>query len=468
MRLGTLFILIFASLSSLPRISVAQGIQGEWTGVAERMPDSGLPVSVRLKILQAGDSVRVALSLPESRLIDLELPSPYSDSAYATYRNGRLHAEYTPDIGLGFISRIVPHDEERIVFDGQLTDGALRGTIRITSYTSPIRLVRTAANTASALEPAIHFLSESDSLSLGANLVLPAGRGPFPAVIFVTGSDPDTREAWQLEARSLAKRGVASLLYDKRGVGESSGASHDLASWDDLAGDVEGAVRYLRSLRDLILPNNIGLVGQSQGTWIIAKVAARDPRIRFLVSISGSGISAAEQETYRTGALMKTDGFSEAEIEKARAFQRQKFLVAKTGLGWEALDSTMKKLRADSVKWFPGYGTGAAARSLSLLRLFGVLQFTYDPTRDLQRIKAPVLVLMGENDLVFPPPLVIQRMRTALGRAGNMEMSATIISGAGHGLTSLQTSGGKAFRRVVSPQFLDTLTNWVSTHARNR
>ena len=468
MRLGALFKLTLASLFALPRISVAQGIQGEWTGVAERMPDSGLPVSVRLKILQTGDSVRIALSLPESRLIDLELPSPYSDSAHATYQNGRLHAEFTPDIGLSFISRIVPHDDERIVFDGQPTDGALQGTIRITSYTSPIRLVRTVASTASALEPAIHFRSENDSLSLGGKLVLPTGRGPFPAVIFVTGSDPDTREAWQLEARALAKRGVASLLYDKRGVGESSGANHDLASWDDLAGDVEGAVKYLRSRTDLILPNNIGLIGQSQGTWIIAKVAARDPRIKFLVSISGSGISAAEQETYRTGALMKADGFSDAEIEKARAFQRQKFLVAKTGLGWEALDSTMKKLRADSVKWFPGYGTGAAARSLSLLRLYGVLQFTYDPTRDLQRIKAPVLVLMGANDLVFPPPLVIQRMRAALRRAGNTEVDATIISGASHGLTSVQTSGGRPFRRAVSPQFLDTLIAWVSAHARKR
>ena len=73
MRLGALFKLAFASLFALPRISVAQGIQGEWTGVAERMPDSGLPVSVRLKILQTGDSVRIALSLPESRLIDEDL-----------------------------------------------------------------------------------------------------------------------------------------------------------------------------------------------------------------------------------------------------------------------------------------------------------------------------------------------------------------------------------------------------------
>src|SRR6266511_2394096 len=94
---------------------------------------------------------------------------------------------------------------------------------------------------------------------------------------FVTGSDPDTREAWQFEARALAAHGIASLLYDKRGVGESGGASHDLASWDDLAGDVEGAVTYLRTRSDLIDPRRIGLLGQSQGTWIIAKVAARDP-----------------------------------------------------------------------------------------------------------------------------------------------------------------------------------------------
>src|SRR5207248_9085226 len=99
-----------------------------------------------------------------------------------------------------------------------------------------------------------------------------------------------------------ATSGIASLLYDKRGVGESAGANHDLASWDDLAGDVEGAVAYLRSRRDIIDPKRVGLIGQSQGTWIIAKVAAADPRIGCMVSLSGSGSSAAEQETYWTGA----------------------------------------------------------------------------------------------------------------------------------------------------------------------
>jgi uncharacterized protein len=419
-----------------------------------------LPVGLRLKIDRPKNSLRVRLSLPESRLIDLELPSPYSDSSYATYVNSHLHAEFTPDIGLSIISRIVPHDDERIVFDGDLRENELAGTIRITTYSSTITLRRVAAG--SPREPEIHFSSARDSMRLGGKLVLPIGKGPFPAAVFVTGSDPDTREAWQLEARLLARSGIASLLYDKRGVGESAGANHDLASWDDLAGDVEGAVAYLRSRPDVIDPERIGLIGQSQGTWIIAKVAAADPRIAFIVSISGSGISAGEQETYRTGALMKADGFSDAEITRARAFQRQKFQVAKTGLGWDALDSTMKKLRTDSTRWFPGYGTGAAIRSLASLRMYGVLQFNYDPTRDLRMVKAPVLVIMGERDLVFPPQLVIDRMGDALRAGGNRNFTARIIPGASHGLMTVQTLGARPFRRAVSPLFLETLDSWVS------
>lgn len=459
--------LALATLASLAmQQPAAQGIEGRWEGVADLAPDSGFPVTLRLKISGDGDSLRVALSLPESRLIDLALPSPYSDSSFAAFRNGRLHAEFTPDIGLGIISRIVPRDLERIVFDGALSGTELRGVLQITSYRSPIRLRRVGAT--HPREPAVAFLSATDSLRLGGKLVLPAGAGPFPAVVFVTGSDPDTREAWQLEARALAAHGIASLLYDKRGVGESRGASHDLASWDDLAGDVEGAVTYLRSRADLIDPRRIGLIGQSQGTWIIAKVAARDPAIAFLVNISGSGISAAEQETYRTGALMKAAGFSDADTARARAFQRRKFRVARTGVGWDALDSTMHRLRADSVKWFPGYGTGAAARSLADLRLFGVLQFNYDPARDLRRIAVPVWVIMGENDLVFPPAIVIERMRDALRAGGNDNFTSRILPNVGHGMTAIQTSQGKPFRRVASPAFVQTLVDWVGTAVRAR
>src|SRR5438874_4894523 len=59
-------------------------LHGTWCGTAGTRPDSGLPVNVRLIIDAHGDTLQIALSLPESRLIDLAVPSPYSDSTTAT------------------------------------------------------------------------------------------------------------------------------------------------------------------------------------------------------------------------------------------------------------------------------------------------------------------------------------------------------------------------------------------------
>lgn len=439
-------------------------IAGEWYGAAEAQVDSGPPLTVRLRVEAAGDGVRAFLTLPESRQIALELPSPYSDSAAVTWRDGVLRLEFTPDIGFGFIGRLgIPREQERIVLEVRPRGGELVGRLTVTTLTAPVTL-RRGRPAVAYREERVRYENRADGLTLGASLLLPPGRGPHPVVVFVTGSDPDTRDAWRWEAEALLARGVASLLYDKRGVGESAGASHDLASWENLSSDVEAGIAWLLTRPDVVDTARIGLVGQSQGTWMLAKVGARNPRVKFLVNISGSGMSAAEQETYRTGALMRADGFSDDEIQRARSFQRQKFAVARTGLGWAALDSAMQRLRADSVRWFPGYGTGAATRSLANLRLYGVLQFDYDPTPDLERITVPTLVIMGGDDLVFPPDEVVARMRRAAERAGNRDFSAVVIPGASHGLMSVQTAGGRPFRRAVSERFVRTLADWIAAH----
>ncbi len=120
------------------------------------------------------------------------------------------------------------------------------------------------------------------------------------------------------------------------------------------------------------------------------------------------------------------------------------------------------------MRWFPGYGTGAAARTLAGLRLYGVLQFNYHPARDLERIKVPVLVLMGERDLVFPPALAVERVREYLGRGGNRDVTARILPGLGRAFTVIQAAGGQAFRRAISEEFLATLSEWVVRQAGSR
>jgi pimeloyl-ACP methyl ester carboxylesterase len=435
-------------------------ILGEWHGSAAIAVDSGLPVTVVLKVSRDGGVLRALLTLPESRQLDLELPSPYSDSAAVTYENGRLRLVFTPDIGLSFLSGLgVPREQERIVLDVAPRGGALRGSLTITARTGSVLLQR-GRPAQSWREEAVAFASTADGLRLHGVLVRPLQGTRHPVAVFITGSDPDTRYRWIHEAAALARRGVATLLYDKRGTGESLGASHDLASWDDLAGDVEGAVEYLRTRRDVVDTARIGLIGQSQGTWSISKVAARNPRVGFTVHISGGAMSGAEQETYRTGALMRRAGFPDTSIARAIAFQRQKFAVARTGLGWEALDSIQQRLRRDSVRWFPGYGTGAGSRTLATLRLFGVMQFNYDPRPDLTRIRVPTLVLLGALDVVFPPDTVAARMRAV---SAGEDLIIHIIPAVSHGMTERQTSGGQAFRWAISERFVELLTEWVAS-----
>jgi predicted acyl esterase len=59
--------------------------------------------------------------------------------------------------------------------------------------------------------------------ALAGTLIPPEGEGPFPAVAILHGSGPDTRATYLPDATMLARAGVAALIYDKRGTGESFG-----------------------------------------------------------------------------------------------------------------------------------------------------------------------------------------------------------------------------------------------------
>jgi dienelactone hydrolase len=78
---------------------------------------------------------------------------------------------------------------------------------------------------------------------------------------------------------------------DKRGVGGSTG-DWNMASFDDLAGDVVAAVEYVKTRSD-IDPKRIGLLGVSQAGWIMPLAAVRSKDIAFLISISGAGVPPA-------------------------------------------------------------------------------------------------------------------------------------------------------------------------------
>jgi len=127
----------------------------------------------------------------------------------------------------------------------------------------------------------VKYQNKSAGIELGATLTLPPGKGPFPAVVFITGSGPQDRDESILGHRPflvladyLTRKGIAVLRADDRGVGESTG-DFNKATTADFATDTEAGITYLKT-RPEIDSHKIGLVGHSEGGVIAPMVAAHN------------------------------------------------------------------------------------------------------------------------------------------------------------------------------------------------
>ena len=137
---------------------------------------------------------------------------------------------------------------------------------------------------------------------LAGTLLLPAGEGPCPAALLIAGSGPTDRDGnnpllpapldnIRRLAEALAARGVATLRYDKRGVGASvyPGLSEEVLRFEHLVDDAVGLAARLASEQRV---TRVSLIGHSEGA-LIAALAADDAQAQGVVSIAGAGRRAS-------------------------------------------------------------------------------------------------------------------------------------------------------------------------------
>ena len=130
---------------------------------------------------------------------------------------------------------------------------------------------------------------------LKGTLVLPEGCSrKTPVLVMVTGSGLQNRDEelfdhkpFAVIADAFARAGIATLRYDDRGFGESSGDIINCTT-EDLKNDALAGIRLLRGRFD-----RIGVIGHSEGGTIALMLAA-EGQADFIVSLSGAVISGAE------------------------------------------------------------------------------------------------------------------------------------------------------------------------------
>jgi dienelactone hydrolase len=299
------------------------------------------------------------------------------------------------------------------------------------------------------------------TVPLRGTLFIPNSAGPHPAVVFLHGSGPQTRESYiRYFADQFAREGIAALIYDKRNTGRT-----DIPLWQqgggtfaDLAEDAATAVKFLRARPD-VDRRRIGLWGLSQGAWLVPLTASQLDGLAFLVMLSGGGVTPARQELYDDEVKLKARGFSEQQITQAISLLRlaDDYVRSHTDADWEHLQRELARARQEP--WF---------RFLDRFPLilprespaWTDTDIDYDPRPALERLRMPVLVILGERDALTPTTETATAIESALRAAGNTDYTVRIIPRADHGLF-VSTGGESWLNERPADGWIKNMSEWV-------
>ena len=323
----------------------------------------------------------------------------------------------------------------------------------------------------------VTFENKAAGVKFTGTLTLPKGKGPFPAVVMITGSGAHDRDESLLGHRPflviadyLTRKGVAVLRYDDRGAGGSTGDKLAVTD-EDLAGDVLAAVAFLKG-RAEIDTKKIGLIGHSEGGLIAPIAAAKSDDVAFIVLLAGPGL-LGEEILYRQGELIgKAAKVDEKAIARQRAMQEKLFAILKKEKDDKALrasidalieEETAKLTDEEKKEAEKQKGTVEAQAKVMLTPWFRFF-LTYDPASTLKRVKCPVLALNGERDVQVPAKPDLEAIEKALKAGGNKDVTVKEMPKLNHLFQTCETGGLAEYGRIeetFAPTALEEISGWI-------
>jgi pimeloyl-ACP methyl ester carboxylesterase len=242
-----------------------------------------------------------------------------------------------------------------------------------------------------AIEREVVF--ESGSVHLAGTMILPQPEGRSPGVILIPGSGPIDRNenskkisinAFREIANYLAGEGIASLRYDKRGVGKSEGDYWRTGFYDNVS-DASAALSFLKS-QDGIQSSNVFLLGHSEGALISTRLAGMGEDVAGVILLAGAAQSGEEILLWQAEQVMKgLKGLN-------------KWLIDHLPIDFrKAQRKQIEKIKSSTKDWY-------RMRSIARLNAKWMREFIfYNPAEDLSKIQVPVLAITGTKDIQVNP-----------------------------------------------------------------
>jgi len=263
---------------------------------------------------------------------------------------------------------------------------------------------------------------------LQATLLTPreTGDSQLPAIVLLHGAEKATRKrlVYKLTANVFLERGIAVLVYDKRGAGESEG-DHDTSTYAQLVEDAISAVRFLRQ-HPRVDGDRVGILGISESGWLTPEIAERSGKIAFVINKVGSPLSVRDTVAWEVYNEMLDDGVAENSARKQTDIYRRiwEYRIAPTTDERSAIEDTLAKWNRKPDSQLP-----AELREVSNSY---VADISYDPTPYLERLDVPMLYLYGRHDVNIPTRESVQRL--AVLAAQGKPITSFVFENEGHEL----------------------------------
>jgi pimeloyl-ACP methyl ester carboxylesterase len=261
---------------------------------------------------------------------------------------------------------------------------------------------------------------ENEGAHLVGTLYIPNGPGPHAGIVIVHGSGRFPRCFYHMWADHFVRTGYAVLLYDKRGVGGSSGHYEgennvSTANIELLASDASAALRTLAAYPG-VRPNAVGFWGVSQAAWVIPRAAVLNGHAGFIIIVSGPTTTTGEQMEYSriTGEHDPGAGMTPQNAERLMSER-------------------------------PPTG--------------------FDPVPDLETLNIPGLWLQGDHDWRIPAIKSVCILERLI-KESNRPYAYHIFPGAGHAIF-LPRKKGERLIPELAPGYWQAMDDWLA-HQTNR
>lgn len=349
----------------------------------------------------------------------------------------------------------------RALFKGLCGSDSIKGTFTQRGFSFPLTLTPGDVDSRRPQTPKSPYPYTLDEVSfsngdavLRGTLTLPEDcSAETPVVIMVTGSGLQNRDEeifghkpFAVIADALARNGIASLRYDDRGYGESTGDPVNCTT-EDLMYDALAGIKLLRQRF-----NKVGVLGHSEG-GTIALMLGSDRKVDFLVSLAGMVISGKETLMDQNRYALTQAGYPQQIVDEyctllEHAFDGNETMDAKieaSGLPAELkrnMQPIAQQMKAPYMQYF----------------------LTMDTRDKLGKIVCPVLGLNGTKDTQVYYEKNINALNSLLPSKSHNKVMA--LEGLNHMFQHCNTGAIVEYATIeetISPAVLDTISAWINS-----